>query len=121
MKTVRVHIFEQRGWLADIEQKNIDIAGVKNIAESRPATGLQGQFLETCLLGDFVEGSVTIVAMQQQRLAKPRTGFQSVNLGINVAVSDQNVEPGVVVHVKESRAPAYVRIAGLADAGGPTD
>src|SRR6266404_2818352 len=58
--------------------------------------------------------------MQQQRLAKPRTGFQSVNLRINVAVGYENVQPGVIIHVKESRAPSNVRIAGLAYAGSPT-
>src|SRR5260370_695870 len=58
--------------------------------------------------------------MQQQRLAKPGTGFQSVNLRINVAVGDENVQPGVIIDVKESRAPSNVRIAGLADAGSPT-
>src|SRR4030095_3355555 len=94
---------------------------VKNIAESGAATGLHRQFLEARLLGNFVEGSVTIVAMQQQRLTKARTGIQSVNLRINVAVGDQDVEPGVVVHVKEGGTPTDVRIAGLADAGGPTD
>src|SRR5258708_25909769 len=120
MKTIRVHILQKRGWLADIQQKNVDIAGVKNIAERRPATGLQGQFLKTCLLRDFVEGAVTIVTMQQQRLPKSRTGFQSVNLGIDMAVRDQNVEPRVVVHIKKRRAPAYVKIAGLADSRGPT-
>src|SRR5882762_11253841 len=58
--------------------------------------------------------------MQQQRLAKARPRLQSVDLRIDVAIGDENVQPGVVVHVKESRAPSNVRIAGLADAGSPT-
>src|SRR5467141_3760198 len=121
MKTARIHILEKRRRFADVEQKNVDIAVVEDVAESGAAPGLQGQFLEACLPGDFVKRAVAIVAMQQQRLAKPRTGFQRVNLRINVAVSNENVEPGVVVHVEESGAPANVRIAGLADAGSPTD
>src|SRR6266566_276350 len=121
MKTIRGHILEKRGWLADVQQKNVHVASVKNVAESGTATGFHGQFRETGLLRDFVESSVTIITMHEQRLAKARTGFQSVNLRINVAVGDQNVEPGVVIHVKEGRAPTDVGIAGLADAGGPTD
>src|SRR5437667_3525131 len=74
---------------------------------------------EAGLLGDFVERAVAIVAMQQQRLAKARTSLQSVYLRIHVAVSDEQVKPGVIIHVEKSRAPAYVRIAGLSDAGSP--
>src|SRR5229473_176504 len=76
---------------------------------------------ETGFLGDLVEGAVAIVAMEQQRLAIAGTGLQRVDLRIDVAVGDENVEPGVVVHVEESGAPAHVGIAGLADAGSPTD
>src|ERR1700676_1491326 len=59
--------------------------------------------------------------MQQERLAKAGARLQSVDLRIDVAVGDEKIEPGVIVHVEESRAPAYVGIAGLADAGSPTD
>src|SRR6266481_3092382 len=76
---------------------------------------------KTCFLGDLVEGTVTIVAMQQERLAKTGTAFQSVYLGINVAIGDEKIEPCVIVHVKKASAPADVWIAGLADAGSPTD
>src|SRR5882724_329207 len=42
METVGIHILEKRGWLADIQQENVNIAGVKNVAESGAAPGLQG-------------------------------------------------------------------------------
>src|SRR6266478_4121936 len=59
--------------------------------------------------------------MQQQRLAKGRPRLQSVDLRIDVAIGDESVGPCVVVHVEKSGAPADVRIAGLTDAGSPTD
>src|SRR2546427_1745750 len=59
--------------------------------------------------------------MQQQRLAKAGAGFQRVNLRIDVSVGNKQIEPRAIVHVEESRAPAYVWIAGLAHSGGPTD
>src|SRR5207302_1360110 len=59
--------------------------------------------------------------MEEKRFAKAGPGFQSVDLRINVAVGDQKVEPGVIVHIEKSGAPADVRIAGLAYAGSPTD
>src|SRR5450759_1152690 len=72
-------------------------------------------------LGGLVEGAVAIVAMQQKRLAIAGAGFQSVDLRIDVAVGDENVEPGVVVHVEKGGAPGDVGIAGLANAGSPTN
>src|SRR5437016_10232877 len=74
---------------------------------------------EAGLLGDFVESTVAIVTMQQQRFSKARTSLQGVDLWIDVAVSDENVEPGVIVHIKKAGAPAYIRVAGLSDAGSP--
>src|SRR5256886_13024123 len=74
---------------------------------------------EAGLLGDFVESTVAIVTMQQQRLAKARTSVKCVYLRIDVAVSDENIEPGVIVHIKKAGAPAYIRVAGLSDAGSP--
>ncbi len=38
-----------------------------------------------------------------------------------MAVGDENVEPGVIVHVEKSGAPADVGIAGLTYSGCPTD
>src|SRR5579862_2117282 len=58
--------------------------------------------------------------MEQERLAIAWAGIESVNLRIDVAVGDENIEPGVVVHVEKSRAPTNVRIAGRADTRGPT-
>src|SRR5437762_7966323 len=74
---------------------------------------------EAGLLGDFVKSTVAIVTMQQQRFSKARTSLQGVDLWIDVAVSDENIEPGVIVHIKKAGAPAYIRVAGLSDAGSP--
>ena len=38
-----------------------------------------------------------------------------------MAVCDQDIQPAIVIHVKKSRAPPNVRIAGLADTRSPTD
>src|SRR5207247_9682160 len=57
--------------------------------------------------------------MQQERLAIAGAGFQRIDLWIDVAVSDKKIEPGVMVHVEKSGAPAYKRVAGLSDAGSP--
>src|SRR5437660_641879 len=74
---------------------------------------------EAGLLGDFIKSTVAIVAMQQQRFSKAWTSLQGVDLRIPMAVSDENIEPGVIVHIKKAGAPAYIRVAGLSDAGSP--
>src|ERR1041385_5909967 len=47
------------------------------------------------------------------------TGVYRVDLRINVAVGDEKIEPGAVVHVEKSGAPGDVGIARLTDARGP--
>src|SRR5258708_24049525 len=121
MKPARIRILEKRGRFANVKQQDVDIAAVEDVTESRAATRLQGQVLHSCLLRNFIKRAVAMITMQQERLAKARAGVQCVNLRIDVAVGNQQVEPRVIVHVKESRAPAYIRIAGLADPGSPTD
>src|SRR5262245_51620379 len=71
-------------------------------------------------LGDFVKGAITIIAMEEERLTIPRTGLQRIDLRIHVAVSNKKIQPGIVIHIKESRPPANIWIAGLSLSGGPT-
>jgi len=42
-----------------------------------------------------------------------------VDLRIDVAIGDEEIEPGIVIHIEEGSAPADVGIAGLTDTGGP--
>src|SRR5258707_1089184 len=57
--------------------------------------------------------------MQKHRLTVARASFDLVDLRIDVAIGDEEVEPGVVVHIEEGSAPADVGITGLTDTGGP--
>src|SRR3979411_1417316 len=76
---------------------------------------------EPGFLGDFFESPVTLIAMEEERLPIARTSFQRVDLRIHVAIGHKKVQPSVIVHVKESRTPANIGVAGLAHSGGPTD
>src|SRR5262245_9749446 len=59
--------------------------------------------------------------MKEQRLFEARTGIERVDLRIDVAIGDENVEPGIVVHVETCCAPTDVRIAWLTDTRRPTN
>src|SRR5262249_27083786 len=87
--------------------------------KSGAATGMNRKSGQASLFGHFVKSAVTIIAMEEERLAISRTGFQRVNLRVHVAVSYKKVEPGIIVHIKESRTPANIRIAGLAYSRSP--
>src|SRR5215469_15126713 len=72
-------------------------------------------------LGHFVKSAVAIVAMKEQRFLEAGAGVNRVDLRIDVAIGDENIEPSIIVHIKERGSPSDVRIAGLAYTGGPTD
>src|SRR5713101_6529785 len=119
MITVGVHIFKQRRSFPDVQHHDVHIAGVKDVAESGTAPAFQRQGLKTGFLRDLVERSVAIVAMEQKRFTVTRAGFHAIHLGKNVSIGDEDIGPGVVVHVKEAGAPAHQAIVLLSDAGSP--
>src|SRR5262249_50974449 len=75
---------------------------------------------EAGFLGDIVKRAVVVVAMKEEGLTISRTGLQRVDLWIHVTIGNKKVQPGIVIHIEESGAPANVRIAGLAHCRGPT-
>src|SRR5262249_46444563 len=120
MIPIGIHVLKQGRRLADIQEKNVDISGVEDVAKSGAAPGMERERGQTRLLGDFIKGSIAIIAVEENRLAVPGTGLQRVNLRIDMAVSDKEVQPGIVIHIKESRSPSNIRIAGPALSRGPT-
>src|ERR1700682_4977221 len=119
MVTVSVHVLEKRRSFADIEHDNIDVAGVEDVAEGGAAAALHRKAGQARFLGDFIEGSVAIVAVEQNGFAIARAGFDGIDLWKDVAIGDENVEPGIVIHVEETGAPADQTVILLANAGGP--
>src|ERR1700687_3255379 len=120
MEAVAVPIFQERRLFSNVEQEHIDIAGVVNVAKGGAAARVQRKGRKTGIFAYFIEGPVAIVAMKQDRLTVAWAGVERIHLRIDMAIGHEEVEPGVIVHVKESGAPAHVRIAGLANARSPT-
>src|SRR5262249_48885174 len=100
---------------------HVDIPIVEHVAKCRATPGMKRQRCKARLLGNLVKCAVAIVAMKEERFLETRTGVKRIDLRIDMAVGNKNVEPSVVVHVEERRSPADVWIAWLADTGGPTD
>src|SRR3981081_4677664 len=110
MKAAGVHILEERRRFADIEKQNVYVSGIKNVAKSGAAPRFQRNILQARFFRNFIEGSITIIAVQKQRLTKTWSGFQAIDLRIDVAIGDQNVQPGIVVHIKKRGAPTDIGI-----------
>src|SRR5207245_8414527 len=54
------------------------------------------------------EAPVAQVAVEQFALRVAGLGLELLDLGIDVAIADQNVGPAVIVHIKKSAAPPEV-------------
>src|SRR5258706_1025896 len=119
MVAIGIHVLEQRASLTNVEDDDVDIAVIEDIAEGCAAAALHGQSGESRSLGDFVEGAISIVAMEQHRLPVACSGFDRVDLREDMAVGNKDVEPGIVVHVEEARTPANQAIILLPKAGSP--
>ena len=58
--------------------------------------------------GNFLKLAVAQIAVQILVLGIRRVDMGAIDLGIDVPVRDENVEPAVVVHVKETDTPAEI-------------
>jgi len=121
MIAIGVPIFQERRRLADVQEKDVNVAGVKTSPKAAPRRECSGSAARPDSFETFVEGAVRDYCDGGAAVRESGAGFQSVDLRIDVAVGDEDVEPGVVIHVEKSGAPADVGVAGLAHAGSPTD
>src|SRR5207253_8848752 len=85
----------------------IQIAIVVEVAKSAPAGGGWSLDSRAALQRNIFKFSVAI-AIEQLALRVAGFGGQLLDLGIDVAVADQNVGPAVVIHVKKSAAPTQI-------------
>src|SRR5205823_13407365 len=101
MESAGVLVFQERRWFAGVEQQDVDVAIVEDIAKGRAPARVKRKCGKARFLADLVKSAVAIVAMEEQRLLEAGTGVQRIDLRIDMAIGDENVEPGIVVHVKE--------------------
>src|SRR5439155_21083547 len=87
--------------------QNIQIAIVVEVAKSAPAGCGWRLDSRTALQRNILKLSVAI-AIEQLALGVAGFGGQLLDLGIDVAVADQNVGPAVIIHVKKSAAPTQI-------------
>ena len=101
----------------DVVDDDVDVAVVVEIGEGRAAAGGRGRDRRTETLRDVLEASVAEVAVDDLALLVARLGLEPLDLGIDVAVDEEEIEPAVVVEIDEADAPAEpARVE--ADAGG---
>ena len=108
---------EQIGGGVDVVHDDVDVAIVVEIGECRAAAGGRGRHRRTEPLRDVLEASVAEVAVHDLALLVARLRLDPLDLRIDVAIDDEEVEPAVVVEIDEADAPSEP--AGVQpDAGG---
>src|SRR5579863_3646502 len=97
-------IQEERGGRTNIENNHIDVAVVIDVAEGDAAPRLHGTIVESGRAGDFVEGPVTPVSVQENGLVV-LDALYGVDVGINMAARHEEIGQAAVIKVDETSAP----------------
>src|SRR5439155_19179090 len=87
---------------------HIDVAVVVKIAEGTSAGSNGLRDARSRLHRDIFEAAVSQVSIEQLALRISGFGFELLDFWIYMPVTDQDVWPAIVVHIKKSAAPAKV-------------
>ena len=96
---------------------HIDVAVVVKISESAATGSDRLGDARSALHRDILEAAVSQVSIEQLALRISGFGFELLDFWIYMPVTDQDVWPAIVVHIKKSAAPAKV-LRVRAEAGG---
>src|SRR5208337_3504510 len=90
-----------------IEDNDVEIAVVVDVAKGGAAARLEGAIVEPGAIRNFLESPVSQVAEQLYRLAILDFVFERIHQGGKVAVGNEDVRPAIVVEIAEANAPLY--------------
>src|SRR6266851_5470037 len=111
---------QKLGKIVDGVDDDVEIAVVVEVAEGAAARGDGRRDAGTGVVGNVVEAAVAEIFVKQLALRVAGFGLELLDLGIDVAVAEEDVRPAVVVHVKKTAAPAEILgvLAEAAQVGG---
>src|SRR3989441_5910477 len=108
---------QQLGIIVHRVDYHVDIAVVVKISESAATGSDRLGDARSALHRDIFEAAVSQVSIEQLALRISGFGFELLDFWIYMPVTDQDVWPAIVVHIKKSAAPAKV-LRVRAEAGG---
>src|SRR5205809_6521767 len=99
---------QQHGRAVEIVDHDVDVPVLVEVAKSGSArrAGLRQRLPGGC--GDFLERAVPEIAIKQLPLTVITPGIGAFDLGIDVPVDHEQVQPAVVVVIEEFGSPAHV-------------
>src|SRR6185312_9883689 len=106
MIVVSALVQQQRGERSHIHQHDVDIPVIVDVAKCRSPPAFRRN--STQRAGDILKSAVAMVEPARD----------GIYLGIHMTVGDENIQPPVVVHVKESSAPTHLEESWLRQLGG---
>src|SRR5260370_7100283 len=80
-----VFILEERRRLAHVQEKDVNVAGVEDVTESSAAARMKRQSGEAGFLGDFLEGAIAVIVMQEIPFAFAAPGSPLVQNALEAA------------------------------------
>src|SRR5579872_1029912 len=104
-----MRIAAQKLWLAiDGVDDHVDIAVVIEVAEGAASRGAGRGNSGASIQRDIFEMPVALIAIQQLSLGVAGFGAQLFDLGINMAIANQDVRPAVIIEVEKTTAPSKI-------------
>src|ERR1700680_190996 len=114
-------IDQQQRRFSDIKHEDVHLTIVIHITESCATARRQWQVGQARNRRDILKSAISIISKQEEGLAIRCAALDKVHLRIDVPVGYEDVEPSVIVHIKERSTPSHEGVAGLAYVRGVTD
>src|SRR4029077_11502119 len=112
---------EHRRWSARIKDHYIQLSIIIDVAESGASSRMRSPGIEPRLIGHFLESEIAPVAKELNRLGKPILFRERVEQRRKVTVSNENVQPSVIVKIAKASSPFHGSFCQTGDTGFASD
>ena len=94
-------VAQQGRWAIEVVDDEVEVAVVVEIAARRAAADARCHEGRASVRRDLHEGAVAVVPVEQRPLTVGGAGVPAVELRVDMAVDDEEIEPAVVVVVED--------------------
>src|ERR1700747_1389183 len=115
MVGISSYVKENRWRGAYVEDHEINVAIVVEVAERNTTTRLEPPVIQSCCGGNVFEGAVAPIVKKQDGFAVFYLGRHGIHFRIDVAVRHKKIGQSIVVKIDETGTPSHVREGWLAD------
>src|SRR5580658_3728326 len=103
-----IKVTQDRGDVTRVVDDDVHLSGVEEISEGSAACTALEENAGAGTQGNILEGTIALITIENLALAIRRAILIVINLGIDMAICDEDIGPAVVVEINEARAPANI-------------